>query len=116
MRHVLVLIFACCVSVAAYLVLFGFLVSRPLVTDAIGDMLNAKMAYAREARGPKIFIVGGSNVRFSHRCAVLEARLNRPCINGGMAFGIGMDWMLDSFRPMMKPGDIVYLPCAPANQ
>jgi hypothetical protein len=72
--------------------------------------MNFKLAYARAAPDPKIFVIAGSNARFSHSCAVIEARLYRSCINAGVAAGIGLDWVLDSFRPFMRPGDAVYLP------
>jgi hypothetical protein len=101
---------ACTCSIFLYVLIFGFLVSRPLVVGEVGDLMDYKLSYARETQSPKIFILAGSNARFSHKCAIVEERLGRPCINGGIAYGIGLDWIFDSFRPYIRPGDIVYLP------
>lgn len=110
MHRLLALLIACGASVAVYLCVFGFLVARPFVVDDVGEMMNYKLAYAREADSPKIFVIAGSNARFSHSCAVIEARLHRSCINAGIAAGIGMDWVVDNFRQYLRPGDVVYLP------
>jgi hypothetical protein len=110
MRRLLALLFACGASISLYFCIFGVLVARPLVIDEIGQLMNYKLAYARQAHDPKIFVIAGSNARYSHSCAVIEAHLRRPCINAGIAFGIGLDWVLDNFRPYIRPGDVVYLP------
>lgn len=110
MRNLFTVFGACCASVALYILLFGFAVDRPLVIDEIGTLVDQKLAYARSFSGPKIFIMGGSNARFSHSCAVLESRLHRPCVNMGVARGIGPDWLLSVFEPTMHNGDLVYLP------
>jgi hypothetical protein len=110
MRKFIALLSTCIVSFLAYLGLFGFVVSRPLVVDEIADILNYKLAYAQQAQAPKIFIIAGSNARFSHSCSVIEAYLRRPCVNGGIAVGVALDWVFDSFKPYIHPGDAVYLP------
>jgi hypothetical protein len=108
--RLLTLVASCVASVLLYLLIFGFVVSRPLVVGEVGDLMDYKLAYARETQGPKIFVLAGSNARFSHSCAVIEELLHRPCVNGGIAYGIGLDWLLDSFQPYIHAGDIVYLP------
>ena len=95
MRYFLALLAACAVSVLAYLLVFGVLVSRPLVIDQVADFMGRKLAYADATPHPKIFVVAGSNARFSHSCAVLEAELHRPCINMGIAADVALDWTLD---------------------
>ena len=110
MRRLLALLFACCASLLLYFCIFGALVARPLVVDEIGQLMDYKLAYARQAHDPKIFVIAGSNARYSHSCAVIEVQLGRPCINVGIAAGIGLDWVFDNFRPYMRPGDVVYLP------
>ncbi len=84
---------ACALSVIAYLLLFGFVVSRPLVVDQISQFMDRKLAYADSTGHPKIFVVAGSNARFSHSCAVLEAALHRPCVNmaGAWRYGLPAD-------------------------
>jgi hypothetical protein len=110
MHRLLALLFACGASILLYFCIFGALVARPLVVDEVGKLMNYKLAYARQAHDPKIFVIAGSNARYSHSCAVIELHLHRPCINVGIAAGIGLDWVLDKFRPYMRPGDLVYLP------
>jgi len=110
MRQFRSLLFACVASVVLYICIFGFVLARPLVVDEVGDLMNYKVSYAREAQGAKIFIIAGSTARFSHRCATLEELLGRFCINAGIAYGIGLDWVFEKFKPYMKPGDVVYMP------
>ena len=33
-----------------------------------------------------------------------------PCVNGGVAVGIGLDYLFARWQPMLHRGDIVYLP------
>jgi hypothetical protein len=110
MRQFLSLLVAAMLSLVVYLLLFGFVVSRPLVVDQIRDFMDKKLAYARATPHPKLFIVAGSNARFSHSCAALEAALHRPCINMGIAADVALDWLLDKTRAQLAPGDLVYLP------
>jgi len=110
MKCFLTLLVACAVSVLLYLLLFGFIVSRPMVIDQVGDFMAKKLAYADATAHPKIFIVAGSNARFSHSCAVLEKALQRPCINMGIAADVSLDWVLDKVQQRLAAGDLVYLP------
>jgi hypothetical protein len=110
MRNLFSTLTACCLSILLYLVLFGFVLARPLVIDEMATLIDHKLSYARAAHDPKLFIIAASNARFSHSCAVLEERLGRPCVNAGIAGGIGLDWVIDKFRPTIHRGDLVYLP------
>ena len=110
MKYFLSLLGACAVSLLAYLFVFGFVVSRPLVVDQIRDFMDRKLAYARATPHPKIFVVAGSNARFSHSCAVLELALKRPCVNMGIAGDVALDWTLDNVRRQLAAGDLVYMP------
>src|SRR5258706_8811774 len=110
MRYFHHLLAACALSVLAYLLLFGFVLSRPLVVDQISQFMDRKVAYADSTGHPKIFVVAGSNARFSHSCAVLGVTLRRPCVNMGIAADVALDWTLDITRSRLAAGDIVYLP------
>ncbi len=110
MKDIGSLLLACLVSLVAYVFVFGFVVERPLVIDVAADVFNRKLAYAARAPSPKMFILAGSNARFSHSCAVLEEGLGTPCVNLGVSAGIGIDWEIDKARPYMRPGDLVYIP------
>jgi hypothetical protein len=110
MKYFLSLLGAAAVSLLSYLLLFGFVLSRPMVVDQIRDFMDKKLAYAQATTHPKIFVVAGSNARFSHSCAVLEKSLKRPCINMGIAGDVALDWTLDNVRAELAPGDLVYMP------
>lgn len=110
MRYFLALLAACGLSLLAYLGLFGALVSRPLVVDQVANFMGRKLAYADATPHPKIFVVAGSNARFSHSCATLESQLRRPCINMGISADVALDWTLDRLRSRLAAGDLVYMP------
>ena len=110
MTRILRLAVTCAVSLLLYFLVFGFIVSRPMVVDISQLMMEKKMAYARATGHPKILIVANSNARFSHSCAVIEQSLHRPCVNLGIAGDTGIDWTLDSARSALAPGDLVYMP------
>jgi len=110
MRYFTALLAACIASVIGYLILFGALVSRPLVVDQVRDFMDKKLAYADATPHPKMFVVAGSNARFSHSCAVLEAVLHRPCVNMGISADVALDWTLDALRSRLAAGDLVYMP------
>ena len=110
MRNILTLCAACLVSLLGYLVLFGFVVSRPMVVDQLGQYMAWKQAYAAATPHPKLFVVAGSNARMSHSCAVLEEMLHRPCVNMGITAEAGLDWTLNATKQDMAAGDLVYLP------
>lgn len=57
-------------------------------------------------------ILAGSNAPNSHRCEVIEPILGIACVNGGVAVGIGLDYLFARWRPLLHPGDIAYLPMA----
>jgi hypothetical protein len=110
MKALLKLIAAAALSLALYLVINGFVLDRPVSLGSIAPMIAKKVAYGEKAPGPKLVIIAGSNARTSHRCALLEQRLGMACVNAGNTAGLGMDYMLRSFEPIIKPGDVVYLP------
>jgi hypothetical protein len=110
MRTFFTLCAACLISLLGYLVLFGFVVSRPMVVDQLGEFMAWKQAYAAATPHPKLFVVAGSNARMSHSCAVLEEMLHRPCINMGITAEAGLDWTLNETKKDLAAGDLVYLP------
>ncbi len=96
-------------SVAVFLAVFS-VVRRPLVVDDIQKSLDYKLDYARTLGSPKMLIFAGSNGRYSHRCAPFSAALERPCVNASLAFGIGIDFQLDQWWPLLRAGDVIYMP------
>jgi hypothetical protein len=110
MRHAAALLAAALISLVAYFALFGLVLERPLTVNLGAEMLEKKLAHAASTPSPKVFILAGSNARFSHSCAVLESRLERPCVNLGISADTGLDWIIDRARPYIRPGDVFYMP------
>nr|WP_294501699.1 hypothetical protein [uncultured Rhodopila sp.] len=107
MRRILL---ACGVSVILYTVLFAFVLDRPLSLGALRGRIEAGLARGATIQEPKLVILAGSNGPFSHRCETIEPLIGRPCVNAGVAVGIGIDYLFARWKPLLHPGDIVYMP------
>jgi len=102
---------ACCaLSVAIYALVFGCLVDRPLSLGLLRLEIAQKTTRLAALPSPKIVILAGSNGPYSHSCAVIGAMLNLPCENAGIAVGIGLDDVFARYAPLLRPGDVVYMP------
>jgi hypothetical protein len=97
-------------SVLLYGLLFAFLLSRPLSLGTLRHTLGEKIAAAAAERPPRLIILAGSNALFSHSCAVIGLMLRLPCINGGVAVGLGLDYQFALWKPVLRPGDTLYMP------
>ena len=96
-------------SVLLFVAVFS-VVHRPLVVGEIQRNLDHKLSYARTLASPKLVIFAGSNGRYSHRCEAFTAELSMPCVNASIGVGIGLDFLLDQWRPLLRRGDLVYMP------
>lgn len=106
-RHVA---YACLAALALYAGAFALLVDHPLSLGFLRGQIDAKLARAAAIGVPKLVILSGSNGPYSHTCVVIAPVLHRPCINGGVAVGIGLDYLFQRWKPELHPGDIVYMP------
>jgi hypothetical protein len=105
------LLIAAAASLLAYLVVFVFLVRKPITVGVLGDYLHLKTSYlARHANDRKIVILAGSNGRYSHRCEAIENAEHIPCANMSLAAGLSLTWQLSRYRQYFRPGDVLYLP------
>ncbi|HET6307364.1 MAG TPA: hypothetical protein VFG12_09280, partial [Rhodopila sp.] len=104
------LLLACVASLLIYTSAFAFLLDRPLTLGALRSRLEATIAIARTIHQPKLVILAGSNGPYSHRCETIAPIIGRPCINAGIAVGVGLDYLFTRWKPLLHPGDIVYLP------
>ena len=109
------LIAACLASLLLYALAFGFILDRPLALGFLRQQIDAKLARAAAIDGPKLVILAGSNGPYSHRCEVIEPILGMPCVNGGVAVGIGLDYLFARWQRVLHRGDIVYLPMEEAQ-
>lgn len=98
-------------GVVLYLVLFLFVIQKPLTIGILRDYFDYKVAYIKQIRNEKkIVIFAGSNGRFSHRCETIENEYKIKCANLSIAAGMDINWQLSKYWPYMKKGDILYLP------
>jgi hypothetical protein len=112
MRRILL---ACGASVLIYIVLFALVFDRPLSLGALRARIEAGLARGAAIEGPKLVILAGSNGPYSHRCETIEPMIGRPCVNAGIAVGIGLDYLFARWRPLLHPGDIIYMPLEEAQ-
>jgi hypothetical protein len=91
------------------------LLDRPLELGGLAHELNRRLARAAAIPQPKLVILAGSNGPYSHRCELIEAMLDLPCVNGGVAVGIGLDYLFARWRNELHPGETVYLPMEQAQ-
>ena len=66
-----------------------------------------KHARLRQLKGPKVVVVGGSNVAFGIDSPLLEQLVGRPVVNMGMNGFFGARFMLEEIKPALNEGDIV---------
>ena len=109
MNKLLALVGLIALSITLFVAVFS-VVHRPLVVGEIQKQLDYKLAYARTLHSPKIVVFAGSNGRFSHRCEMLTQETGLPCVNASIGVGIGLDFLLDQWRPLLRAGDMVYMP------
>jgi hypothetical protein len=112
MRRILL---ACAASLVLYMAAFTWLLDRPLSLGALRARIEATVALGQVIKQPKLVILAGSNGPFSHRCETIGAIIGRPCINAGVAVGVGLDYLFTRWKPLLRPGDIVYLPLEEAQ-
>ena len=105
----------CLASLALYAGLFGFVLDRPLSHGLLTEMIDIRLARAAAIDGPKLVILAGSNGLYSHRCETIEPILKLPCVNGGIAVGIGLDYLFTRWGGVLHAGDVVYLPMEQAQ-
>jgi hypothetical protein len=106
---------ACLSSLLLYGVLFGAVLDRPLSHGFLAQQIEARLARAGAIGSPKLVILAGSNGAYSHRCETIEPIVGRPCVNGGIAVGIGLDYLFARWQAVLRPGDVVYLPMEEAQ-
>ncbi len=106
---------ACLASILLYAGLFALVLDRPLTLGLPRLLLDTTIARGAAIEGPKLVILAGSNGPYSHRCQTIEPILGLPCINGGVAVGIGLDYLFARWQTLLRAGDVVYLPLEQAQ-
>ena len=109
MRPLLVFAASMLASVLLYLGVFS-VVQRSLTLDSMALLIENKLAHAQSLPAPRLLLLAGSNGRYSHRCQALQAATGWPCSNLSLAVGLGLDFQLQWIEPLLKAGDVLYLP------
>lgn len=74
------------------------------------ELYTIKTRIAESIKTPKLVIVAGSNALFGISCKMIREQTNVPCVNTATYAGLGVDYILNRARSLVKPGDIVLLP------
>jgi len=109
------LLLSCAASLLLYTLAFACMLDRPLTLGALRARIDANLATGAMIAEPKLVVIAGSNGPYSHRCAIIGPLINRPCINAGVAVGIGLDYLFLRWQALLHPGDVVYLPLEEAQ-
>ena len=64
-----------------------------------------KRTLARDTKGSKVLLIGGSSTMFAIDAAALSERTGRPMINMGLHAGLPLKYHLDLAREMLRRGD-----------
>ena len=109
------LIRGCLASLLLYALAFGLLLDRPLAFGFLRAQIDAKLEHAATINEPKLVILAGSNGPYSHRCQIIEPLIHMPCLNGGVAVGVGLDYLFARWQLYLHRGDLVYMPMEEAQ-
>jgi hypothetical protein len=109
------ILLACTASLLLYFVCFAEILDRPLTLGFLRHEIDIRLERGAAIVGPKLVILAGSNGPYSHRCETIEPLLQMPCVNGGVAVGIGLDYLFARWEPLLHPGDVVYMPMEEAQ-
>jgi hypothetical protein len=104
------IILACISSILLYLLVFTFLVKKPLTLGFIHEAMQVRAAYVRANPGPKLVIIAASNGLFSYRAEVMEKVLGIPCLNSSTIGQFGLDIQIALAKRWLSSGDIVLMP------
>lgn len=109
------ILLACGASIALYVAAFAFVLDRPLTLGVLRTRIEASLRLGQTIHEPKLVILAGSNGPYSHRCETIGPIIGRPCINAGVAVGVGLDYLFTRWKPLLRQGDMVYLPLEEAQ-
>jgi len=68
-----------------------------------------KIKLLESTPGPRVIVIGGSNVLFGQDSEQLSGKVKMPVINDGLIFPLGMRVILNSLVPFIHSGDIVVI-------
>lgn len=94
-----------------WLILFAAQLGQPLPEARwMAEAYAIKRARAQSLPSPKIVVLAGSSALFSIDSGLLETAWGRPVVNLGVNAALGLDYLLRTAEPYLKPGDLVLMP------
>lgn len=109
MRALRNILLCCLASFVLYAAVFVH-IRRPINIEYFVELIETKQRIAAQASGSRLFVFGGSNGRYSHRCQTIEPLIGQPCVNLSVAVTFGLDYVMESYRDLFRPGDVLYMP------
>ncbi|MGG7664195.1 hypothetical protein [Dyadobacter sp. BHUBP1] len=94
----------------AFLLLAAVLfIPNPAVKhNMLGALLDKHEMLRKTGRtGPRIVVIGGSNVAYGLDSKCVQQALHIPVVNAGLHAGLGMKFYLTDVKPYIREGDIV---------
>ncbi len=94
-----------------WLVLFAAQLGQPVPeTRWMAEAYAIKRARAQSLPSPKVVVLAGSSALFSIDSGLLEKTWGRPVVNLGVNAALGLDYLLRTAEPYLKPQDLVLMP------
>lgn len=90
--------------------LFLFVLKKELTVGLYKDFFEHKIARMEKSVSPRFFIIAGSNGLYSHDAETFEKKLSLPSTNLSMVAMFPLSYLFERYKPLFRPGDIVYLP------
>jgi hypothetical protein len=89
-----------------YLWMFPRILEAPIAAEYwLRGAKAVKRNLARDVKGPKVLLVGGSSTLFGIDAAGLSEEAGRPVINMGLHAGLPLQYHLDLAREVLRRGD-----------
>lgn len=101
------------ITIISTLVVLTFVVSgvrlqRQKEHDYLAAIID-KHSYLKRHSGKRLILAGGSNLSFGINSPLIESSTNIPVINLGLHGGLGLDFMLNELKSIMREGDAIFL-------
>lgn len=98
------------ISLLFWSMLFLFVLKKDLTVGLYKDFFTLKTQCAEKYSSPRFFIIAGSNGLYSHDAETFEKKLGVPAVNLSMVAMFSLAYLFERYKPLMRSGDIVYLP------
>ena len=79
------------------------------LSDWCVSITRQKAEIAARTPSPKLVVLGGSASFFGLKASVLEKELGVPTVNAATHAGLGMAYILERGKKLLRPGDTVVL-------